>query len=225
MNNDLAYLPILKRAGLVLIVVGVIDVGVMIYCIVHSIHYSSTYNIFAIVAGIFLLRGSLRGASILSQAAAFLLAAFVLGALLSPVFVPAGLVLAELRIYPLRSLASAASMAFLFGLSFWVLQQLRREAVLEAIVRSKGKIPSLRVPILVGVALAVILSSTVGLSLRSDRAKRAEQIAASQVGNGYKLHVTSIGTVWTSKGKRSYGVVTAWNDHEIRQIPVSWDEQ
>ena len=84
---------------------------------------------------------------------------------------------------------------------------------------------AVRVPILVGVALAVILSSTVGLSLRSDRAKRAEQIAASQVGNGYKLHVTSIGTVWTSKGKRSYGVVTAWNDHEIRQIPVSWDEQ
>ena len=98
--------------------------------------------------------------------------------------------------------------------------------MLRAIVRSKGRIPSLRVPILIGVALVVILASTTRLSLRSDRAKRAEQIAASQVGTGYSLYVTSMGTVWTSKGgRRSYAVVTAWNEHEIRKIPVSWDEQ
>jgi hypothetical protein len=226
MNDDSAYLPILRRVGLVLIVVGVIDVGLMIYCIVHDIHYSSPYNIFAIIAGIFLLRGSLRGAALISQAAALLLAFFIVGTLLLPVFVPVGLVLAGLRIYPLRVLADAARMAFFLGLSFWVFRQLRREVVLQASVRSKGRIPSLRVPILIGVALVAILASTTSLSLRSDRAKRAEQIAASQVGDGYNLHVTSIGTTWTSKGGgRSYAVVTAWNDHEIRKISVSWDEQ
>src|SRR5260221_4982584 len=150
MNDDFAYLPILRRVGVVLIVIGVIDVGLMIYCIVHSIHYSSPYNVFAIITGIFLFRGSLRGAAIISQAAALLFAALLVGALLWPVFVPVGLVLAELRIYPMRSLVSAARTLFLPGLSMWVLWQLRRDAVLQEIARSKGKIPSLLGPILAG---------------------------------------------------------------------------
>jgi hypothetical protein len=226
MNDDLAYLPILRRVGLVLIVIGVLDVGLMIYCIVHDIRYSSPYNIFAIIAGVFLLRGSLRGAALVSQAAALLLAVLIVGAPLLLASVPAGLVLAGLRIYPLRVLADAARMAFFLGLSFWVFRQLRREVVLQAIVRSKGKIPPLRVPVLVGAALSIVLAATAALSLKSDRAKRAEQVAANQVGGGYNFLVTSMGTVWTSKGgRRSYAVVTAWNDHEIRKIPVSWDEQ
>jgi hypothetical protein len=223
MNDDLAYLPILKRVGLVLIVVGVIDVGWMIYCIVHRIGYSSSFNIFSIVAGIFLVRGSLRGAAFITRAATFLLAGFLGLVFVWPVFLPAGLALAELRIYPLRFLASAAFMAFVLGLLFWVVRQLRREPVLEAIARSGRKIPSLRGPIVVGLGLVVIVASITGLSLRSD-SKRAEQIAASQVGKGYSLHVTSISTVWSSSGKKVSAIVTAWNDHEIREIPVNWNE-
>ncbi len=225
MNDDLPYLPILRRVGVVLIVVGVIDVGLMIYCIVHRIGYKSSFNIFSVVAGIFLLRGSLRGAAIISQAAAFLLAGFIGLAFVWPVFFPPGLALAELRVYPLRFLASLAFAAAALGLLFWVVRQLRREAVLDAIARSGKKIPSLRGPILVGAALVVIITSIGGLSFRSERARRAEQIAASQVGNGYSFHVTSMRTVWTSKGRVVSAVVTAWNDHEIREVPVSWDEE
>src|SRR5258705_5682168 len=102
MNNDLTYLPILKRVGLVLIIVGVIDVGWMIYCIVHRIGYASSFNIFAIIAGIFLIRGSLRGAAIISRVAVFMLTVFISMVLLWPVFLPPRLALAELRIYPCR---------------------------------------------------------------------------------------------------------------------------
>jgi hypothetical protein len=224
MNDDLAYLPILKRVGLVLVIVGVIDVGWMIYCIVHRIGYSSSFNIFSIVAGIFLLRGSLRGAAFISRAATFLLAGFLGLVLVWPVFLPVGLALAELRIYPLRFLASAAFMAFVLGFLFWVVRQLSREIVLEAIARSTGKTPSLRGPILAGIAIVVIVVTLTGLSLRSDSKKRAEQIAASQVGKGYSLHMTSIRTVWSSRGKKVSAVVTAWNDHEIREISVNWNE-
>src|SRR5229473_3743503 len=166
MNDDLAYLPILKRVGVVLIVIGVIDVGWMIYCIVHRRSYSSSFNIFAIIAGIFLIRGSLRGAAIISRFALFMLTVFISMVLLWPVFLPPGLALAELRIYPLQFLASAALIAFVLGLLFWVVVQLRRESVLEAIARSAGKTPSLRGPILVGLGLVVIVASITGLSLR-----------------------------------------------------------
>ena len=61
MRNDApaSYRAILRRVGLLLIVIGVLDVGYMIYCIVNGESYSSGLNIFAIVAGIFLIRGHL----------------------------------------------------------------------------------------------------------------------------------------------------------------------
>jgi hypothetical protein len=225
MSDESPYLTILRRVGVVLIVVGVIDVGLMIYCIVHRVGYASSFNVFAIIAGIFLMRGSLRAASLIARFAAFMLTGFIGLVFVWPVFLPPGLALAELRIYPLRFLAFSALFTAVLGLLFWVVRQLRRGAVLEAIARSARKTPSLRGPILVGAALAVIIASITGLSLRSGSAKRAEQIAAGQVGNGYSFHVTSMRAVWTSKGKAISAVVTAWNDHEIREIQVNWDEQ
>ena len=32
------YLAILKRVGAVLVLVGLLDIGVMVYCIIHRIH-------------------------------------------------------------------------------------------------------------------------------------------------------------------------------------------
>jgi hypothetical protein len=224
MNDDLTYLPILRRVGVVLIVVGVIDVGVMIYCIVHRIGYASSFNVFAIIAGVFLMRGSLRAASLISRIAAFMLTGFLGLLFLWPVFLPPGLALAELRIYPLRFLGFLAFFTALLGFLFWNVQQLRSEAVLAASARSKVTIPSLRGPILAAAAIIVIVISLTVLSLRSESRKHAEQIAASQVGSGYSFHVTSIRTIWTSKGKKASAVVTAWNNHEIREIEVNWDE-
>ena len=71
-----SHLPILKRAGAVLLVVGLIDVAVMIYCIINSVSYSSSFNILAVAAGIFLLRGNLRAASIIRWIAVFMFSAF-----------------------------------------------------------------------------------------------------------------------------------------------------
>ena len=45
------HLRILKHVGLTLVVLGVIDIGLLIYCIANQISYSSSLNIFAVVAG------------------------------------------------------------------------------------------------------------------------------------------------------------------------------
>ena len=71
------HTPILKRVGAVLLAVGLIDIAVMIYCIANRISYASSFSIFAVVAGIFLLRGSLRAASIVRRFAVFMLSGFV----------------------------------------------------------------------------------------------------------------------------------------------------
>ncbi|MGD0120501.1 MAG: hypothetical protein ABSD30_20725, partial [Candidatus Binatus sp.] len=127
MNDDLAYLPILRRVGLVLIVIGVLDVGLMIYCIVHRIGYGSSFNVFAIIAGIFLMRGSLRAAATISRFAAFMLAGFLGIALVWPVFLPPSLALAVMRFYPLRVLESMTALVALLAFLFWVVRQLTCE--------------------------------------------------------------------------------------------------
>ncbi len=46
------YRAILKRVGLVLIAVGLCDIIFMIYCVSQGQSYSSSFNIFAVIAGV-----------------------------------------------------------------------------------------------------------------------------------------------------------------------------
>ena len=50
---------ILKRVGLALVVFGIADIAFMIYSVTKGQSYSSSFNIFAVIAGVFLIRGSL----------------------------------------------------------------------------------------------------------------------------------------------------------------------
>lgn len=51
-----------KKAGIVLLIIGIIDVGIMAYCIANKISYSSSFNIFAVIAGVFLIKGRVKTA-------------------------------------------------------------------------------------------------------------------------------------------------------------------
>lgn len=68
---------VLKRVGLVLVAVGLADVAVMIYCIATRQSYSSSINVFAVAAGVFLIRGSLAAAHWVACFSAFLLAVLI----------------------------------------------------------------------------------------------------------------------------------------------------
>jgi len=69
-----AQTAILRRVGTVLVVVGLLDIGGLIYCMANNVSYASSLNIFAVIAGLFLLRGNLGAAGLVRWFAAFLLA-------------------------------------------------------------------------------------------------------------------------------------------------------
>jgi hypothetical protein len=56
-------------------------------------------------------------------------------------------------------------------------------------------------------------------------AERALATAAKEVGSGYQLHVRSLGLTRSGGRDSVEVVVTAWNDNEIKEIPVHWEEQ
>lgn len=59
--DDRAHLRVLKRVGIVLVVVGLLYIGLMVYSIAKGVAYSSSLNVFALIAGIFLIRGARGG--------------------------------------------------------------------------------------------------------------------------------------------------------------------
>ena len=67
------HLRILRRVGWALVIIGALDIGVMVYCIVNGMNYSSSLNVVAVGAGIFLLRGNLGAVRTVSWFSAFLL--------------------------------------------------------------------------------------------------------------------------------------------------------
>jgi hypothetical protein len=54
------YTAILRKTGWVLVAVGLIDIAMMIYTISLGMSYSSSLNIFAVVAGLFLIGGKIE---------------------------------------------------------------------------------------------------------------------------------------------------------------------
>jgi hypothetical protein len=50
-------------------------------------------------------------------------------------------------------------------------------------------------------------------------------MALQQVGEGYRFHVGSLNITKNNQGTFVSSVVIAWNDKEIKNIPVSWVER
>jgi hypothetical protein len=47
-------------------------------------------------------------------------------------------------------------------------------------------------------------------------------MAAKELGVGYKLYVSSLSISETEGTESVSGIVTAWNDQEVREVPVHW---
>jgi hypothetical protein len=83
---------------------------------------------------------------------------------------------------------------------------------------------SARIPILCGFGLVVLGSLMLIIFLNGESAERAKLEAAKTVGPGFALNVTSLYINDSPKHKSVAAVVTAWNDKEVRDIPVHWEE-
>ena len=218
------YRAILRRVGRVLLVIGLIDVGVMVYCIVNRRSYSSSFNLFAVIAGIFLLRGGLRTAALVRWFSVFMLAGFLSIAVVAPFLQPWDLSLTELRLNPGSFAIGGTFYFFVLGLLFWVARQLGREPVQVAIANAGVKRRDMRYAAAAGVGLAVLLGISIPLISNGESAKRAKSIAQKEVGPGYQFHVSSIRISSVGNRTNASGVVTAWNHQEVRSVPFHWED-
>jgi hypothetical protein len=218
------HLPLLKKAGLVLVVVGLLDIGLMIYAIASQVSYSSSLNVFALVAGVFLLRGSLRAASAVRWLAFFFLAALIAVSVVSPLLLPLGLLATYVQVSPLAFMGSLGVFAVALLLFGWLAKQLSAEPIKTARLAAGRRERDARIPLLVGVGLAVVLAGVNFTVQRSESAARAVSEARAELGADYEFHVSSINYRTGSEGKVVSGVVTAWKSGTIKDMPFQWRE-
>jgi hypothetical protein len=204
-----AHIPILKRAGMVLVVLGTCDLLAL----------RSGLFLLGAAAGIGLLFGSLHMASLVRWIAAFALCALGVMMLAWPLMQPVDLTLTQLKLQP-RILPSLATSANWLVLLHWLVRTLGAPAVLAARRAAGHKPRHMGLAAASGAALSLTVCTTLALLLHGEAADRARRAAERQFGPDYRYHVAALKV----EGKRVEGLVMAWNGNEIRSIPVAWDD-
>ena len=214
----------LRTVGTALIVLGLIDVGVMIYCIATMTSYSSSFNLFAVIAGVYLRRGNLRVARWVGFFSAFYLSGFAGAVVIAAVYVPVGLMLTALRLHPASAIGWLTFVAGFLWFLAWVYRRLTSPEVLSAMevegidVKRWTRRPSSGFAI--GGALCALLLIGIGFALRGSAAARAAAQARREMGPGYQYFVAGVST--DSSGTRV--TVVAYNRRELREVEVKWGE-
>jgi len=214
------YHAILQRVGLAWIIFGFADIAFMIYCIARGQSYSSSFNIFAVVVGFFLMRGDLGATTVVTWFSAFALTGFIGVILIFPFFQPIGLLIVQAKLDPLGAVALGLMSLAVFVLLGWSYKQLRSAPVLEA-RKATGR--SIKVPWLavgLGIALITFLSLMLGMTLKGAMGEKAVELARQQLGPNYHYFAQSFST----GGGHTRAVVAAYNDNKIKYLPVEWSE-
>ena len=222
------YRSTLKTVGIWFIILGLIDSGYMVYCISNDISYSSSFNIFAVIGGILLYRGSLKTAVVIRWFSAFFLSAMTGVLLFSPLFIPLGLVETEFRINPFLSAGSLAIGICLLNFLFWAYRRLGSDDILNAMEQQEIKFNfwwfKPKVGFIVGCCLALLLAILLNFAQRGAAAEMAKIEAQKKIGPGYNFVVTSM-SMGSSYNKTWYrATVAAYNEKEIKSVAVEWNK-
>jgi hypothetical protein len=214
------YSDTLKRVGIVLVVVGVLDIGFMVYCIVNRVSYSSSLNIFAVIAGVFLLRGSLKAAS-LARWFSILLFASSVSMLTGALFIaPFDLIRVWIALRPLSAISVVGLSSFLVALLYWLVKELGSPAVLTAVAQKGVKQRNPRTAAIVGLGLGAFGGVMLWWMNGSEASRHAKALAEAEVGPSYHLFVSSLSSGMRSNGTEYRSRVTAWREGEIKTVSV-----
>ncbi|MDH5613314.1 MAG: hypothetical protein OEY66_12760 [Gammaproteobacteria bacterium] len=211
---------ILKKVGIALLIVGVIDIGVMIYCITNKISYSSSFNIFAVIAGIFLMKGSIRTARAVTFFGAFMLAGFIGLLVIFPFMEPFELKAITFKLRPVSTVLSYVFMFVAIGFVYWVYKSLASEPVMTARKEAGLSHGVPKLAFALGGILVIGLSIAMYLLNNGSSAEIAKEKALEQFGDSYKYHITAM----NFSGGHASARLTAYREGEIKDVHVEWNE-
>ena len=217
------YSQILRRAGGVLVAIGIIGEAVTIARVAGAARlWLAALDCIAIVAGACLLWGGPRAALWVRTLAVFVLAGGVMVVIAASLFQPLDLSITEIRLDPGGFTTWAATLAIAICVTLWVSLQLGRPAVRDAIAGAGIRRWDMRFPAQAGGGIVALAALLLWLALHGQSGELATSLALQQLGPDYRYHLSWISSARNGRGTTVTGIVTAWNHKEIKQVVLHW---
>jgi hypothetical protein len=214
---------IFRRVGSVLLAVGIIDCVATILWFTPAWPYLVPAAAIVAAAGVFLLWGDVRAALWVRMLAVFLLAGGVSTLIAAPLFQPLDLTITEIRLDPGDFAVGAALTVVILALMLWVIMELGRRTIQDAIASAGIRRWDMRLPAQAGTGVVVLAAFLLWFTLHGQTAELATSLAFQQLGPDYQYHLSWISTGSSGHGTSVRGVVTAWNHKEIKQVLLHWE--
>jgi hypothetical protein len=209
---------ILHRVGLALFAFGLLDVGVMIYCLANDVSYSSSFNIFAVISGIYLWRGHPWYVKWVTRAAGFYAAAFCTFVLVVPFIFPMDLGALELRLHPAEAVLSVVVTIGVVMFLLWVYWKLRQAPVLGTYTAAGYSPGPFWAAPLCGTTVALGIGVLFVFLMHGDVQQRVIALATAKTGSGYHYFVTDLSIT----GNQGAAEVLVYDDQSIKRVHVKW---
>lgn len=158
------YQYILRRVGLVFIIGGILDMGFMIYCAANKLGYSSSLNIYAVVAGVFLLKGNLKAARIISWFISISIGGYIVRIVIAPFLHPEDSLLTYFKLETISHIIAIILIFASIVLRLWGYRKITSVQVQKAMAMDESRVDNiefLKKPIygfLIGGCLAVFVA-------------------------------------------------------------------
>ena len=207
-----------RTPGVVLLIVGLLDIGIMIYCIVNQLSYSSSLNIFAVIAGILLIRGNVKTARNTRWFIAFLVTGLIGFLLVLPFITPFDLILIQIETAPIISLLFLILACGLLAALLWVYRKLSSESCLLALEQEGFSREQPKTAFMAGIIILVLLVGLTHMLRNGEAANNAIEIAKRKIDGDYQFFVSSIST----RNNSGSATVKAYNANEVHEIEVHW---
>lgn len=207
-----------RKVGIVLLIIGIIDIGVMAYCIANKINYSSSFNIFVVIAGALLLRGGVKTARVVRWFSAFFVFAFVGMVFLFPIAMPIQLLVTQIKLNLVGILGSYAFSLIFIGVLIWVYMQLSAPKSLAKLEQAGYKTGKPKSALYAAIGIMAFGGIMFEVLFNSESVEKAKTLAKEQLGVNYNYHISSL----SISGNKVVAHVTAYNSDEIKNIQIKW---
>ena len=192
----------------------------MVYCIINEISYSSSFNIFAVIAGILLIKGSIKTARVVSWFTGFMLVAFIAVFFVMLFIEPIGLKIVTFKLNPIGMTISILLTIALVIFIFWIHLELEKQPAIEARKTVGLSTDKPKFVYMLGGFLAIGLGIILYLSSYGESGQLVKDKALEVYGDEYKYHVSAMNWFGKSVSAQLY----AFNDNEIIHLYVQCTE-
>ncbi|WP_192022926.1 hypothetical protein [Shewanella sp. WPAGA9] len=207
-----------KKAAALLLLLGLIDIAVMIFCIINQTNYASSFTIFGVISGVLLLRGSLKTVQTLRWLSIFI-SVLIVGISFDTLFTtPPALLIALMKFSPLTVIGPICVAALLVAVFIWIYCQLSSQESLQLLVKANYKATQPKSAYLLGVIGLLVTFLGASEMVNGESAKKAIKLAQTQRGSAYQYHVTRL---YVSQNS-GYADVIAYSDKAVHQLNVNW---